>query len=95
MSEPIYFIDVNESPVYSSPYWSEFAMRVMKLIERTNGRIDTYYMQDGEKRDMFYRRSLIVCSECSTELLPSTTFFYDGLIYCPQCLPEYDKHQQW
>lgn len=37
----------------------------------------------------------VVCSECHNRLSPSTTFFYDGLVYCPDCLPYYDKHQQW
>lgn len=37
----------------------------------------------------------VVCCECYNELTAATTFYYDGLTYCFDCLPYYDKHQQW
>ena len=37
----------------------------------------------------------IACSMCGKALTPATPFEYDGLLYCPDCLPVYDKHQQF
>lgn len=41
------------------------------------------------------KKKVIHCSVCQTELTPATTFTYNGVIYCPDHLPAYDKHQQW
>ncbi len=63
------------------------------------------YLGESTLNEIKYARSsgkpirslkpLVTCSECGQALTPATTFEYDGLIYCPDCLPAYDAHQQW
>jgi hypothetical protein len=42
-----------------------------------------------------YPAGIPVCTDCQIALTPETTFLFDGLAYCPDHLPHYDKHQQW
>lgn len=63
------------------------------------------YIGESTKRELEYARRLgktiifleepVYCSTCQQVLTSTTTFEYDGRVYCPVHLPEYDKHQQW
>lgn len=36
-----------------------------------------------------------ICATCQCALTPATTIQYNGKLYCPDCVPDYDKHEQW
>lgn len=62
------------------------------VIEQINAALAAMAQEESERASA---KPPIICSQCGKPLLPATTFDYQGVIYCPNCLPKYDKHEQF
>lgn len=89
------FVEVAGTPVFSDTEYQKVVRQYFKACDLNKSRVDIVYYDSDGRHIIDFRESLIRCTTCDKELGPHTTWFYQGVIYCNDCLPVYVKQDQW